>query len=65
VFLTAIDLLAGNSELPPELEPFRPFVKAKKVAVLTDLPYGSSGTDKTSGPPLSRERIEVCSSTRV
>jgi hypothetical protein len=58
-FLHALDVMAGAGPIPPELEPIRPYIRAKKVAVLTDLPYYASGTDRTSGPSLSQHSIEV------
>jgi hypothetical protein len=45
--------------LPDELEAFRQFFAEKRVAVITDFPYLTSGSDRTSGAALSAEAVEV------
>lgn len=48
-----------NTELDQDLEKFRPYVISQKVAFVTDLPYFASGTDTTSGDPMTADHIEV------
>jgi len=57
-FLQVLSVMS-EGQAPEQLAAFSPFVRAHKVAVLTDFPYKASGTERDAGDALSQAKIQV------